>query len=132
KTTECGPAGNRGEDRNDRPYLCSERTLRSIGGAMRAWQIATLLAVGIVLVLASIVLRVRSSGKYEVRTGDLALLVVPLLLVALATGKIKGLDAFGVKADLSELWAEAAKAKIQPHVAQARPVSVQDVVQASE
>ena len=46
-------------------------------------------------------------GKYEVKTIDLVFLVIPLLLVALATGKLKGLDMFGVKADLSALWAEA-------------------------
>src|SRR5439155_22292168 len=100
--------------------------------AMKTWHIVTLLALGICLVLASVVMRVRSDGKYEIKTSDLVFLVIPLVLVALATGKLKGLDAFGVKADLSELWAEAAKGKIQPHVASAHPASVQDIVQASE
>jgi len=99
---------------------------------MLTWHIVTLLVLGICLVLASVVARVRSDGKYEIKTSDLVFLFVPLLLVALATGKIRGLDAFGVKADLSELWAQAAKGKIQPQVTGAKPVSVQDVVQASE
>ncbi len=99
---------------------------------MRTWQILTLLAFGIFLVLASVVLRVRSNGKYEIKASDLTFFIIPLLVAALATGKLKGFDAFGVKADLSELWATAAKGQIQPQVARAQPVSVQDVVQASE
>lgn len=99
---------------------------------MRTWQLAVLLALGALLVLASLALRVRSQGKYEIKSIDLAFLVVPLLLVGLATGKVKGLDAFGVKADLSELWSQAARGQIQPQVARSQPVSVQDVVQASE
>jgi len=99
---------------------------------MLTWHIVMLLVLGICLVLASVVARVHSAGKYEIKTTDLVFLFVPLLLVALATGKIKGLDAFGVRADLSELWAQAAKGKIQPQVTGAKPVSVQDVVQASE
>jgi len=99
---------------------------------MQAWHIVALLALGLALVLGSLLLRARSDGKYEIKTSDLVFLVIPLLLVALATGKIKGLDLFGVKADLSELWTQAAKGKIQPQVANAKPVSVQDVVQASE
>src|SRR5437762_9012221 len=86
--------------------------------------IVVLLLAGVVLVIASLVIRVRSQGKYELKPIDVGFLLLPLLLVALATGKIKGVDLFGVKADLSELWAQAAKAKIQPQVVQA-PLSVQ-------
>jgi len=94
--------------------------------------IGWLLAVGAVLVVASIVLRVHSNGKYEVKTIDLTLLIIPLLLVAIATGKIKGVDVFGVRADLSDLWAQAAQAKIEKQVAVAAPTTVQDAVQVLE
>jgi CBS domain-containing protein len=77
-------------------------------------------------------LRVFSGGKYEVKTIDLVFLVIPLLLVALATGKLKGLDMFGVKADLSALWAEAAGAKIEKQVTPGISTSVEDVVQVME
>ena len=52
--------------------------------------IIQLLVVGGVLVIASLLLRVISGGKYEVKTIDLVFLVIPLLLVALATGKLAG------------------------------------------
>jgi hypothetical protein len=88
-----------------------------------------LLALGVVLVAGSMLLRVRSAGKYEVKTGDLVFLIIPLVLVALATGKLKGVDAFGVKADLSEVWAAAAQTQIAKQVA---PTTVQDAVQVME
>jgi len=99
---------------------------------MSTAMIGILLAVGAVLVIASVFLRVQSAGRYEFKTGDLVFLVIPLLLVSLATGKIKGLDLFGVKADLSALWVEAAQAKIEKQVAPAASASVQDVVHIME
>jgi len=99
---------------------------------MSTAMIAILLSVGAILVIASLFLRVQSGGRYEFKTGDLVFLVIPLLLVSLATGKIKGLDLFGVKADLSALWVEAAQAKIEKQVAPAASASVQDVVHIME
>jgi len=99
---------------------------------MQALTISGLLALGVVLVVASVVLRVYSGGRYEIKTTDTVFLVVPLLLVALATGKIKGLDLFGVKADLSELWSQAAQTKIERQVTQAVPATVQDAVRIFE
>jgi CBS domain-containing protein len=94
--------------------------------------ITLLLALGAALVVGSFLVRVLSSGKHEIKTIDLVFLVVPLLLVGLATGKLKGVDMFGVKADLSELWTAAAQAKIAKQVAPAASVTVQDVVQVVE
>lgn len=94
--------------------------------------IATLLALGAVLVVASVLLRVFSAGRYEVKTTDLVFLVVPLLVVALATGKLKGFDLFGVRADLSALWTDAARTEIKDQVTKSAPATVQDVVQVVE
>jgi len=99
---------------------------------MRPSMIIALLALGIMLVVGSLLLRVFSDGKYEVKTIDLVFLIVPLLVVALATGKLKGLDLFGVKADLSALWTEAAHTQIAGQVAEVAPATVQDVVQVVE
>jgi hypothetical protein len=52
--------------------------------------------------------------------------------VALATGKLKGTDMFGVKADLSALWAEAAGRKIENQITPGISTSVEDVVQVME
>ena len=99
---------------------------------MPQWMINSLLALGVVLVIASLALRVLSGGKYEVKTTDLVFLVVPLLVMALATGKLKGFDLFGVKADLSALWADAANAGIKDQVTTSAPATVQDAVQVVE
>lgn len=96
---------------------------------MHASTILLLLLVGVALVAGSLLLRVLSAGKYEIKTIDLVFLVIPLLLVALATGKLKGIDMFGVKADLSELWNDAAQSKIKDQIAPAQQLTVQDAVQ---
>jgi len=96
---------------------------------MQASTILFLLIAGAVLVAGSLLLRVFSAGKYEIKTIDLVFLVIPLLVVALATGKLKGIDMFGVKADLSELLADAAQGKIKEQVAPAKQLTVQDAVQ---
>jgi CBS domain-containing protein len=94
--------------------------------------IIALLTLGAVLVVGSLLLRVFSGGRHEIKTTDLVFLVIPLLVVALATGKLKGIDIFGVKADLSELWAAAVQTKIAGQVAPAAPATVQDAVQVVE
>ena len=98
---------------------------------MRPTLIIVLLTFGIVLVVSSLLLRVLSGGKYEIKTIDLVFLIIPLLVAALATGKLKGLDLFGVKADLSALWTEAAQTKIEGQVGPA-PAPVQDIVHVME
>jgi len=79
-------------------------------------QIVTLLAIGVGMLIMSVFLRVMTQGKHEIKTIDLVFIIVPLLLVGVATGKLRGLDLFGVKADLSELWAKAADAQIEQQV----------------
>jgi CBS domain-containing protein len=96
---------------------------------MTSNQIYLLLAVGVVLVLASIVLRVYTAGKYEIKPTDLVFVVVPLLVAGIATGRLTGLDMFGVRADLSALWAEAAETKIEGQISSAPDSSVGDVME---
>jgi hypothetical protein len=59
-----------------------------------------LLAFGAVLAGASLFLRALTAGKYEFQTIDLIFLVIPLLVVALATGNLRSVDFFGLRADL--------------------------------
>jgi CBS domain-containing protein len=94
--------------------------------------IIALLVLGAALVVTSLLLRTRSAGRYEVKTIDLVFLVIPLLVVGLATGRLKGLDLFGVKADLSSLWTEAAGTDIASQVTAGTPATVQDAVQVVE
>lgn len=89
--------------------------------------IVVLLAAGFVLLIGSVFIRVFSSGKYEIKTIDLVFIVLPLLVVGLATGRLQGLDLFGVKADFSRLFAEAANREIKDQVGQQQVSSVDDV-----
>ncbi len=96
---------------------------------MKPSTVIIMLALGGALVLGSLLLRVLSGGKYEIKTIDLVFLVIPLLVMALATGRLKGIDLFGVKADLSELWAAAAQTKIEGQVAPEGSATIQDAMQ---
>ena len=95
---------------------------------MKAWQLVLLLAAGAAMTAGSLLLRVRTKGQVEVKTGDLVFLVVPLLLVALATGRLKELTVGDVRLDLSALWTSAAQAQIESQVARAAPATVEDVM----
>ena len=92
-------------------------------------QIIALLVAGVALLLGSLVLRSRSKGKYEIRTTDLVFIIVPLLFVGLATGKIQGLDLFGVKADLSQLWSNVANTEIENQVSMSPVGDAVDVIE---
>lgn len=83
---------------------------------MGKWQVIALLSFGLGLPIFAIQIRARYGEKYELKSIDLVLLILPLLFVLLITGKLKVLDAFGVKADFSELFADAADANIKQQV----------------
>jgi hypothetical protein len=87
-----------------------------------------LLTFGVVLAAASLFLRALTPGKYEVQTIDLIFLVIPLLVVALATGKLRSLDFFGLKADFPDLWAEVGRTEIRDQVSEATPSTRQDAI----
>lgn len=95
---------------------------------MEKWQVVALLAGGAVLLVFSVVVRARFGDKYELKPIDLALLVLPLVFVALVSGKLKMLDAFGVKADFSELFSDAAQTNIQHQVVDTASPPVDEVV----
>ena len=91
-----------------------------------------LLVAGAALAAVSFGLRAATGGRLEVKTIDLAFLIVPVLLFALASGKLTGIDLFGVKADLSALWEKAATTPIKAQVSKSQSTSVADAVQTFE
>lgn len=95
---------------------------------MEKWQVIALLSVGVVLLLVSVLTRARLGDKYELKTIDLVLIILPLLFVLLITGKLKVLDAFGVKADFSALFADAAASNIKQEIAASASPGVDEVV----
>jgi hypothetical protein len=94
-----------------------ENEVRKRRVAMTPQLLLVLLTFGAVLAIASLLLRSLTKG-FEVQTIDLIFLIIPLLLVALATGNIKSLDIFGLKADFSfsDLWSEAAHTEIRNQI----------------
>jgi hypothetical protein len=96
---------------------------------MNSGQITVLLVIGIGLLIVSLMLRAFTQGKYEIKTIDLVFIILPLLFVGLATGKLRGLDLFGVKADLSELWAKAADTQIEQQVSTVPISPVTDAIE---
>jgi hypothetical protein len=99
---------------------------------MDSGQITLLLLIGVGLLIVSLMLRVFTQGKYEIKTIDLVFIILPLLFVGVATGKLRGLDLFGVKADLSELWAKAADTQIEQQVSTVPVSPVSDAIEMVE
>ena len=95
---------------------------------MEKWHVVALLLIGLGLLVIAVLLRARYGAKYELKTIDLVLIIIPLLFVLLVTGKVKVLDAFGVKADFSELLADAAGANIKQQVVGTSSPDVDEVV----
>ena len=56
---------------------------------------------GLGLLIAAVVLWVRFGSKYELKPIDFILVIIPLLFALLIGGKLKMLEAFGVKADFA-------------------------------
>jgi hypothetical protein len=95
---------------------------------LEKWNVILLLILGFGLMLTAVILRARYGEKFELKTIDLVLIIVPLLLVLLISGKLKVLDAFGVKADISELFKDAAGAEIKNQVLDTSTPEVDELV----
>ncbi|OEY66766.1 hypothetical protein [Marinobacter sp. X15-166B] len=95
---------------------------------MDRMHVILLLLAGLGLLVFAVFLRTRYGEKYELKVIDLVLIVLPLLLVLLVSGKLTVFDAFGIRADLSELFADAAEKTIESQIASKSSPGVEDVV----
>ena len=93
------------------------------------WLVIGLLLLGVGLLVGSMMVRVSSKGMYEVKTIDLVLIVIPLLVYGLASGKLQNLDMFGVKADFSQLWATAVETQIEYQVSTLPVAPLDDLIE---
>ena len=96
---------------------------------MEKWHVVILLLFGLGLLVIAVLLRTHFGEKYELKTIDLVLIIIPLLFVLLISGKLKVLDAFGVKADFSELFVDAASTNIELQVMDMSSSRVDEVVE---
>ena len=99
---------------------------------MEKWHVIGLLGLGLALLLGAVALRARYGVKYELKTVDFFLIVLPLLLGLIVTGNSKGLQAvlgaFGVKTDVSQIFADAASAEIKDQYVESGSPEVDEVV----
>ncbi|OED36952.1 hypothetical protein AB833_25350 [Chromatiales bacterium (ex Bugula neritina AB1)] len=99
---------------------------------MEKWQVGGLLFVGLLLVAGAIFVRARYGEQFALKPIDLVLVALPLLFVLLVSGKVKVFEAFGVKADLSELIADAASTEIRGQAVGGMSPDVGEVVEMLE
>jgi hypothetical protein len=99
---------------------------------MSKGQLIGLLIAGLILMAASVLLRARYGDRYGVTTIDLVLLFVPLLVALLLAGKLKEFEAFGVKANLTEVFADAAATSIEGQVSAVPSPDVGELVSSLE
>ena len=71
-----------------------------------------LLAAGFVLFVVSLIIRVRTHGKYEIRPVDLILVLVPVFLWLFGTGKITKFNIAGLEFETAKTFIKAAEKPI--------------------
>jgi hypothetical protein len=94
--------------------------------------ISILLLVGCVLFIASVIVRAKSEGKYEIKVIDLGLALLPVSFWLVGTGKIQKLNVGGVELETAQAFLGASEQPIGSQVALTSPLSIEDVVQTVE
>jgi CBS domain-containing protein len=82
------------------------------------------------LVLGLALLRTRTAGKYEIKTSDIALALVPVALWMLFTGKVQELTVGDVK--IVTAFRDAAQSPINKQVTQFTPLPVTNVLEGAK
>ncbi len=99
---------------------------------MKSLPVGLLILFGGLLLLLSLVLRVKSGGKYEIKVIDLTLVLIPLFFWLFATGKIKKMTVGGVEVETAQAFVEAAEVPIESQVTLRTASSIEDVVETVE
>ena len=73
---------------------------------------AILLAVGLVLFVVSLITRVRTGGKYDIRPIDIVLVLIPVVLWLFGTGKITKFNIAGVEIETAKAFLVATEKPI--------------------
>jgi hypothetical protein len=91
-----------------------------------------LLLSGLVLFALSMAVRAKTGGKYEIKTIDLVIVLVPLFLWLIGTGKIQKVAIGGVEFETAQAFIGASEKPIDAQVARTTPVTIDDVVNTVE
>ncbi len=95
--------------------------------ALSLMDVVVLLAVGFLIFIAAMVVRVKSGGKYEIKPMDLVLVIVPLALWLFATGKITKFNVAGVEVELAQQFIKATENTITFSRLETPKIKVEDV-----
>lgn len=99
---------------------------------MSSIAIIILLLAGFILFILSVALRARTGGKYEIKTIDLVLVLVPLFFWLIGTGKIQKIAIGGVEFETAQAFIGASEEPIEAQVSRTLPVTIDKVVQTVE
>jgi hypothetical protein len=99
---------------------------------MSAGAISILIFAGFALFIISVLVRVKTGGKYEIKMIDLTLVLIPLFLWLIITGKIQKFAVGGVEFETAQAFIGATEAPIESQVAMALPLGIEDVVETVE
>ncbi|MGA1863501.1 MAG: CBS domain-containing protein [bacterium] len=94
--------------------------------------IGILISAGGVLFLISILVRVKTGGKYEIKIIDLTLVLIPLFIWLIITGKIQKFAVGGVEFETAQAFIGATEAPIESQVAMTLPFGIEQVVETVE
>ncbi len=90
------------------------------------------LVIGIGLFFISIVIRSKTGGKYEIKTIDIVLFIMPLFLWLVATGKIQRVVIGDLEFETAQAFINASQKPIEEHITRTPPASIEKVVQVME
>jgi hypothetical protein len=99
---------------------------------MSSGAIGILIFVGGVLFILSILVRVKTGGKYEIKMIDLTLVLIPLLFWLIGTGKIQKFALGGVEFETAQAFIGASEEPIESQVALTLPLGIEEVVETVE
>jgi CBS domain-containing protein len=99
---------------------------------MSAVPVGLLVIFGGLLLFVSLLVRVKSGGKYEIKMIDITLVLIPLFFWLFATGKIKKMTVGGVEVETAQAFVQAAEVPIESQVTLRTASSIEDVVETVE
>jgi hypothetical protein len=87
---------------------------------------------GFVLLGISFYVRTKSENKYELKSIDVALLLLPVVFFLFFTGKIGKVNLFGVELETASVIVDAAKQPIESQIIQLEGATIDDMVRSVE
>lgn len=91
-----------------------------------------LIIVGLALLAGSVYIRTKSDNKVELKSIDIALLLLPLVFFLFFTGKIGRVNLFGVEMETAAVIVDAARQPIESQITELEGATIDDMVRSVE